>query len=300
MMTHSLVSSLRSAAIGVPDITGVESFFTNTWKLQISARTPQATYLRGTSDAHHILSLHPSRQPEIHSITFRVRSGSDLEKIATATPANGGVVLVGPGAIDEPGGGVGLTIRDPQNRILRFVHEDERLPDLGRIPDCPIGLTHVNLNSSNVAVAQRFFEHVLGFTLSDRSREHAFIRCNADHHSIVLADYGVNGLNHIAFLMPDIESVMRGSGRVIDAGYPIAWGVGRHGPGNNVFAYFIGPFGFIIEYTAEILQVDDSYVARGPEDWSWPPGRADQWGIATLPSKSLKEAQRAIFFAEGD
>jgi catechol 2,3-dioxygenase len=100
--------------------------------------------------------------------------------------------------------------------------------------------------------------------------------------------------------MPDIESVMRGSGRVIDAGYPIAWGVGRHGPGNNVFAYFIGPFGFIIEYTAEILQVDDSYVARGPEDWSWPPGRADQWGIATLPSKSLKEAQRAIFFAEGD
>jgi catechol 2,3-dioxygenase len=183
---------------------------------------------------------------------------------------------------------------------LRFVHEDERLPDLGRIPDRPIGLTHVNLNSSNVAVAQRFFEHVLGFTLSDRSREHAFIRCNADHHSIVLADYGVNGLNHIAFLMPDIESVMRGSGRVIDAGYPIAWGVGRHGPGNNVFAYFIGPFGFIIEYTAEILQVDDSYVARGPEDWSWPPGRADQWGIATLPSKSLKEAQRAIFFAEGD
>ena len=53
----------------------------------------------------------------------------------------------------------------------------------------------------------------------------------------------VNGLNHVAFLMPDLEAVMRGSGRMIDAGFPIAWGVGRHGPGDNVFAYFIDPVG---------------------------------------------------------
>ena len=80
--------------------------------------------------------------------------------------------------------------------------------------------------------------------------------------------------------MGDLESVLRGSGRMIDAGFPIAWGVGRHGPGDNVFAYFIDPVGFVIEYTAEVLQVDDDYKFKGPSEWVWPPGRTDQWGIA--------------------
>ena len=53
--------------------------------------------------------------------------------------------------------------------------------------------------------------------------------------------------------MPDLESVMRGAGRVKDAGHPIEWGVGRHGPGNNVFAYFAGPEEFPIEITGDVI-----------------------------------------------
>jgi catechol-2,3-dioxygenase len=132
--------------------------------------------------------------------------------------------------------------------------------------------------------------------LTDRSRAMAFLRCNDDHHAVVLADSGVNGLNHIAFMMPDLESVMRGAGRMIDHGYPIGWGVGRHGPGNNIFAYFLDPFGIVIEYTAEVLRVDDSYRVRGPDDWTWPPGRTDHWGIAPPKSTQVKDAQLAIRF----
>jgi catechol 2,3-dioxygenase len=104
-------------------------------------------------------------------------------------------------------------------------------------------------------------------------------------------------MNHIAFLMPDLESVMRGAGRMIDRGYPIGWGVGRHGPGDNVFAYFVDPMGFVIEHTAEVLQVDDDYAFRGPDEWTWPPGRTDQWGIAPPKPDSVKKAQLAIRFA---
>ena len=113
----------------------------------------------------------------------------------------------------------------------------------------------------------------------------------------MLADSGVNGMNHIAFMMPDFESVMRGSGRMVDHGYPIGWGVGRHGPGDNIFAYFVDPTGFVIEYTAEVLQVDDSYQIRGPEQWVWPPGRTDHWGIAPPKPDYVKGAQLAIRFA---
>ena len=84
---------------------------------------------------------------------------------------------------------------------------------------------------------------------------------------------------------------------MIDAGFPLAWGVGRHGPGDNVFAYFIDPFGIVIEYTAEVEQVGDDHVARGPSHWTWPPGRTDQWGIAPPKPEATKKAQLAIRFA---
>jgi hypothetical protein len=128
----------------------------------------------------------------------------------------------------------------------------------------------------------------------------AFLRCNDDHHAVVLADSGVDGLNHVAFMMPDLDSVMRGSGRMIDHGYPIGWGVGRHGPGNNVFAYFVDPFGFVIEYTAEVLQVDDNYAPHGPDYWVWPADRTDHWGIAPPKPDYVKHAQLAILFAAPD
>ena len=42
--------------------------------------------------------------------------------------------------------------------------------------------------------------------------------------------------------------------------------------GNNIFAYFVDPNGYVIEYTAEVQQVDDSYKVGMPEDWDRPPG----------------------------
>jgi catechol 2,3-dioxygenase len=113
----------------------------------------------------------------------------------------------------------------------------------------------------------------------------------------VLADSRVDGLNHVAFMMPELESVMLASGRMIGHGFPMGWGVGRHGPGNNVFAYFVDPFGFVIEYTAEVLQVGEYYQPHGPDYWVWPPARTDQWGIAPPKSESVKQAQLAIRFA---
>jgi Glyoxalase/Bleomycin resistance protein/Dioxygenase superfamily len=115
-----------------------------------------------------------------------------------------------------------------------------------------------------------------------------------------MADANNNCLNHIAFLMPDLDSVMRGGGRMHQANYPIEWGPGRHGPGDNAFNYFIGPAGFVIEYTAQVEQVDSSYAAKGPKDWQWPEGRVDQWGISAPPSSRLRHAQTLIGFESTD
>lgn len=298
-MTSSLVSALRGIAIGVPDLALAETFYTETWHLSVVARTDDVVYLRGTGAAHHILALHRSDRADVRSVDFNVPSLDALSMLAETIPANGGTVIDGPAPVTEPGGGTQLVVQDPQGRVLRFIFGDMRWTDTAERADAPIKITHVVMNSENVAVAQTFFEDALGFKLSDRTRIMAFLRCGTDHHSIALADATETSLNHIAFVMPDLDSVMRGGGRMNDAGYPIEWGVGRHGPGNNVFAYFLGPFDFVIEYTAEVQQVDDTYRTGGPDDWKWPPGRIDQWGVGKSPSPRLKEAQKTIRFRHG-
>lgn len=300
-MLDKPVAALRSVEIGLPDVPGAEDFYLNTWNLAVAGRQGSSVYLRGTGAEHHLLSLHQRDKPELLMVTFRASSAEALDQIAEQAPLHGGTLVAARSPVDEPGGGEAVVIRDPQGRILRFVWGDVSHTDTEEHKDRPIRLAHAVLNSENVAAVQPFYENVLGFRLSDRTRIMAFIRIpmkpSGDHHSIALADSDNNCLNHIAFVMPSLESVMRGGGRMNDAGYGIQWGPGRHGPGDNAFNYFVGPAGFVIEYTAEVEQVDDSYAAGGPDDWTWPAGRLDQWGISAPPSAQLKQAQRQIGFA---
>jgi catechol 2,3-dioxygenase len=295
-MSSPWIAALRSAALIVPDVQASTRFYTDTWHLAIAARSESSVYLRGTGDSHHLLSLHRGDRVALRDVTFTARSAGALDEIARAAVAAGGSITVPPGPIDEPGGGIGLTVRDPMGRVFRVVHGDTRHDDAHVAKDRPIRLAHVVLNSHDVAATQRFFEQAFGFRLSDRTRIMAFMNCNSDHHSVALGDTDNDALNHIAFLMPTLESVMRGGGRMRDAGYTIEWGPGRHGPGNNAFNYFVGPDDVVIEYTAEVQQIDDSYLPGGPADWTWPPGRIDQWGIAPIPGARLKDAQRVIQF----
>lgn len=297
-MNTSSVDALRSVALFTPDLVKATRFYTEVWRLDVVEARDDAVYLRASGDAHHVLSLHRGTQAGLRDVTFRARSEDALRHIAQAAVDAGGTVLRALAPVDEPGGGVGVTVRDPDGRVLRVVHGDARHADAREEKDRPIRLAHVVLNSRNVPSSQAFFERALGCQLSDRTRIMAFMNVNRDHHSIALGDADNNALNHIAFLMPDIDSVMRGGGRMRDAGHAIEWGPGRHGPGNNAFNYFIGPDGVVIEYTAEVEQIDDTYRVGSPSDWVWPPGRIDRWGISAPPSADLKQAQRSIFFIE--
>lgn len=300
MMTHdsSLVSGLRSVALNVPALALAEDFYTRVWRLNVVAREANALYLRATGADHHVLALHLQPGPaQLRQVTLRARSLQALEIVAVTAPAAGGRVVQPAAPLLTPGGGTGLTIADPDGRLFQLVFGDARHTDGSVHPDAPVRLAHVVLNSHDVEATRAFMESVLDFSLADRTRIMAFMRCNSDHHSIALGDTDNDALNHIAFLVADVDSVMRGGGRMKDAGYGTEWGPGRHGPGNNVFNYFIGPFDVVIEYTAEVEQVDDSYVAGQPSDWTWAPGRVDQWGISQPPSARLKEAQRAVCFA---
>jgi len=298
-MSHasSRISALRSAALNVPDLQLAEDFFARTWHLTVADRAPGVVYLRGTGQDHHLLALHQGgEQAQIKHISLRARSERALHEAATLAMQHGGRVVKPVAPSQEPAGGISLTLADPHGRIFELVFGDVLRTTLSEVADRPIRLAHVVLNTHDVPASQDFLAQVLDFSLSDRTKIMAFMRCNSDHHSIALGDTDNDALNHIAFLMPDLESVMRGGGRMRDAGYGIEWGPGRHGPGNNAFNYFVGPFDLVIEYTADVQQIDDSYKVGQPSDWKWPEGRVDHWGISQPPSAKLKQAQRAVLF----
>jgi catechol 2,3-dioxygenase len=296
-MSRFPVVEIRSVELGTPDLAKSEAFYTEVWGLHVVDRADGVVYLRASGRDHHVLALRAHAASEVLSVTFRAATADALPRLADSVQTAGGTLLRDVEPNPQPDGGSVVTVRSPEGYILRLVHGDALHAHASVVKDFPLRLSHVNLNCADIEATSRFFQQALGFCLTDRSKMMAFLRCNDDHHAVVLADSGVNGMNHIAFMMPDWESVMRGAGRMVDNGHPIGWGVGRHGPGDNIFAYFVDPTGFVIEYTAEVLQVDDTYRVGGPGDWTWPPGRTDHWGIAPPKPESVKRAQLAIRFA---
>lgn len=301
-MSHKLedidfvCTALRSVDLVVPDLAKAVAFYTGIWGLVEVERVDGIVYLRGTGRDAYLVSLREGAAPAVAGIAYRVADTTDLAGLRDRAVAAGARVEDDIAPRPESGGGQGFTLRDLKGRRLLLVQGDRQLEPIVDDAHRPGRLAHVNINCADISSEIAFYEQGLGFQLTDLSNLMGFLRTNGDHHAIVLANETVDTLNHIAFLHDSLESVMKAGGKMCDAGYPVAWGPGRHGPGDNVFLYFIDPFGFVIEHTAEVLLIDDNFRFGGPEEWIWPPGRTDQWGIAPPKGDACKRAQRSIPF----
>ena len=166
-------------------------------------------------------------------------------------------------------------------------------PDVVLDRSRPTKISHVVLNSARTDDQVPFFIDVLGFKLADSSHMMEFLRCSADHHSMAIFRNNGPSLNHVAYELPNIDGLMRGTGRLKHNGFEIEWGVGRHGPGNNVFSYFIEPNGFVAEYTTELDQLDDA--THVPQDAALlAEGDADSRSLGNRRSAVEPHARRHV------
>lgn len=283
---------LRSIELALPDAAAAAAFMTGTWGLAPAEQRGSTHYLRGTGPFPYLIALEEAVECFVRSTTF-VCTAERLAELATAITARG--LTARPVVSSDPGEGHGLIVELPEGVILRFLTgSGEVAPITNR--DMPVQLTHCVFNAADAEAMGHAVEDILGFRVSDRTKAMVFVRCNTSHHSTAFARAGFTSLNHVAFEMDDLDAVMRGIGRLRDTGMTPAWGPGRHGPGDNVYAYFIAPFGAVIEFSTAVEKVSDDYQAGSPEDWTWPPNRIDQWGLSDKDNAALRVAEEKFRF----
>jgi catechol 2,3-dioxygenase-like lactoylglutathione lyase family enzyme len=287
----TLITHLRGVAITAQEPKDLLDFYENTWGLERVGTSPTGGLrLRARAQEHHVFTLEPGDGHSLERITLAAGSAADVDEVTRRASEAGVTVESGPGTIaSDVYSGYSVVLRDPEGRRVE-VNAD--VPAYLGAPARAYGpdrLSHIVLNATDLAASKDFFIRVLGFRISDwyENEQMVFLSCNELHHCVVLAPGEWTSLNHVAFEVASSDEVMRSLGRMRKAGYDTIWGPGRHGPGGNVFSYFVDPVGNVIEYTAELIVLDDSWE---PHSWVRSPENADVWGTSGGISPAVIEA----------
>jgi catechol 2,3-dioxygenase len=246
-----------------------------------------------------VVTLRERPRASLLGVHFSAADRATVDGLHAQAKAMGAKAGDAPGTLPaSEGGGYGFRLSTPEGHPLSIsadvARHGEAIDDRSR----PTKLTHVVLNSAEVEKQTQFFLDVLGFKWSDSTFMMDFVRCCSDHHSVAFARGNGPSLNHMAYEMPSIDGLMSGAGRVRKSGYEIMWGVGRHGPGSNVFSYFVEPNGFVTEYTTEVEQVDESYVAHDAKYWKEQNVFPCRWNMAGVPSEFARKAMSGELYEE--
>jgi catechol 2,3-dioxygenase-like lactoylglutathione lyase family enzyme len=291
-MIQAKVTGLRGVELGVRDLHQSAAFYNVVWGHEQVAGEGDTIHLRANGAEHHVVTLRERPTSGLLGVHFAAADRSAVIALHAKAKAFGAKLDGEPAELPRgAGGGFGFSFRSLEGHVLNISSDVAQHPNVVNDRSKPIKLSHVVLNAGRIGDETAFFIDLLGFRLSDSSGMMNFVRCSADHHSIALARSEGPSLNHMAYEMTNIDGLMRGAGRLKQSGFNIEWGVGRHGPGDNVFTYFVEPNGFVTEYTTEVQQVDEAdFEPHDAQYWSNFPMRPCRWGTGGHPSNRLKAA----------
>jgi catechol 2,3-dioxygenase len=297
-MINARVTGVRSIELGVRDLDQSAEFYSKVWALEEIASAADCIHFRATGGEHHVLTIRERPKPALLGVHFAAGDRAAVDALCAKAKGYGVDVADGAAALTgSAGGGYGFRFKTPDGLPMSISCDTVQHPNAVLDRSRPTKISHVVLNSGKTDDQVPFFVDVLGFKLSDSSQMMEFLRCSADHHSVAIFRSNGPSLNHVAYEVPNIDGLMRGSGRLRQNGYDIEWGIGRHGPGSNVFSYFIEPNGFVAEYTTELDQLDDAtHVPQDAQYWQKVSPAGDRWGTAGPPSNRMRFAMSGGFY----
>jgi len=283
------LNGLLDIELSVPDPQGLVDFWlrhglelTGDGVLGTATRPVQFRVVEG--DHRHLSMMHVGcdRERDLHDIAARLASIGVNATIAATTltctdPVLGHRVVVEVTTPTQPQAGA----ERPHNRPGEHGRLTTRASAvLEAAPRPPRRLGHFVLGSPRIAETNTFYISGLGYRISDQiAGEHAtFLRCERDHHNLLVHRAPTGFLNHYALEMDDIDAVGR-AGNAVLAERPDSSvaGIGRHYLGSNVFWYLRDPAGNMFEFFCDMDQIDDD------DRWDREAGRRD-WGTPDRPA----------------
>ena len=261
--------SLRSIAIGVPNVDAVRAFYRDFGLDEI------APGRFASADGGEQLRIESAPRRSLLALCVWVDDADDLARGAASLarlgveaersphalrardPASGvrAELAIGPRVAQKPAppletNGPGRSVRvDARSRAVQ-----------GGAPGRPRRLSHVVLGSTDAPASRRFFVDGLGFRVSDEVAAFgaAFLRCSSDHHNLLVQPAPVAFVHHSAWEMDDVDAVGHAAAAMVAADPSRhVWGLGRHGIGSNYFWYLRDPSGTFAEYTSDLDVIAD-------------------------------------------
>ena len=147
-------------------------------------------------------------------------------------------------------------------------------------------LQHITFTSENLDNFVDFYVNKLGFKISDKvinktgQLTTCFMRSNQEHHTVACFLSNKSGLDHYSFEAGTWEWIKNWCDHFSKQNIQLIWGPGRHGPGNNLFAFIEDLDGNKIEISAELEIVHD----RQTKKWPHEPKTLNLWGNAIMRS----------------
>ncbi len=154
----------------------------------------------------------------------------------------------------------------------------------------PTKLGHLVLKVNDVQASAKFYQEVVGLTVSDWIDDRmVFLRSSSDHHDLALLqlpDHQVGKLDieqarieHFSYHVKSIEEINAIATMLQKRGVEIDRGIGRHGPGDNTFIVFKDPDGNNVEFYSDMLQITEETPYQAS---TWSGGEMatfDQWNL---------------------
>ena len=176
-----------------------------------------------------------------------------------------------------------FAVSDPDgNEIVFGVAE----PDASQFNGIAGALQHVVFASFNVEAFRSFYCDKLGFSLTDRvlhddgSLATCFFTSNHEHHTLACFLADRQGIDHHCYEAGEWNYIRDWCDHFADQDIPLVWGPGRHGPGNNLFAFVNDPDGNWVEVSAEL----ETVRGRPVKDWPQSERTLNLWGNGVLRS----------------
>jgi catechol 2,3-dioxygenase len=154
----------------------------------------------------------------------------------------------------------------------------------------PRKMGHLVLFVRDIQASAKFYTEIVGLQVSDWIEDQmVFLRCSADHHDLALAQipkdakhlndtyyWSRPGMEHFAFELASLAEIEAAAKHLQAKGVEIVRGIGRHGPGNNLFLVFKDPDGNHVEFYADMVQVTER-TPYTPRVWENTLEAFDQW-----------------------